>query len=103
MLNLMPGFCLCFCKKTKSMLKFFRKPSKKVISKAIGNFETACQIITHNTGIVAHKNTKLEQIVHKSARRGLKYQYSTTKVLMQCKTVVVHHFKTHQGQLLLSE
>ena len=45
--SLMLSFCLYFCKKTNSMLKFVHKPlKKKVISKPIRNFVTASRSIT---------------------------------------------------------
>ena len=47
MLSLTPSFCLNFCKKINSMLKFVHKPpKKKVINKPVGNFVTASRNIS---------------------------------------------------------
>ena len=46
MLNLIPSFCLHFCKETNSMITFVHKPLKKGISKPFGYFVTTSQSMT---------------------------------------------------------
>ena len=51
---------------------FLNRLQKKALSKPFGNFVTASRFgnfvtSSYNTGIAAYKNTRLKQMVHKSA------------------------------------